>query len=173
MLNSLLSALWPFDAEASRAVLVWGAIATAVMTSLLEGSQLLGFSRISLPFLFGTFFTGRRDRAVIIGFVLYALGGLLFAWFYALAFAALGRVTWWMGGLMGLGHGFFLVAVFLPLLPFVHPRMRTDYDGPASGPQLEPPGAFGLHYGQRTPLITVAAQSVFGLILGAALGHQL
>ena len=169
----MLSALWPFDAEASRAILVWGAIATAVMSSLLEGSQLLGYSRISLPFLFGTFVTGRRDRAEIYGFVLYALGGLLFAWFYALAFTALGPATWWIGGLMGLGHGLFLVTVFLPLLPFVHPRMRTNYDGPASRPQLEPPGAFGLNYGRRTPAITILAQTAFGAILGAALGPQL
>jgi hypothetical protein len=165
--------LWPFDAETSRAILVWGAIATAAMSSLMEGSQLLGYSRISLPFLFGTFFTGRRDRAVILGFALYALGGLLFAGFYALAFVAIGRATWWLGGAMGLAHGIFLIAVFLPLLPFIHPRMRTDYDGPASRPQLEPPGAFGLNYGRRTPLITVLAQTAFGAILGAALGQQL
>jgi hypothetical protein len=169
----VLSALWPFDAETSRAILVWGAIATAVMSSLLEGTQLLGLSRISLPFLFGTFVVGRRDRAVIYGFILYALGGLLFAWFYALAFTALGHVTWWVGGLMGLAHGVFLVAVFLPMLPFIHPRMRTDYDGPGSRPQLEPPGPFGLNYGRRTPLITILAQTVFGVILGAALGPQL
>jgi hypothetical protein len=169
----VLSVLWPFDAETSRAILVWGLIATAVMSSLLEGSQYFGFSRISLPFLFGTFVTGRRDRAVIYGFVLYALGGLLFAWFYALAFTAIAHVSWWVGGLMGLAHGAFLVAVFLPLLPFFHPRMRTDYDGPASRPQLEPPGPFGLNYGRRTPLITVVAQTVFGALLGATLGPQL
>jgi hypothetical protein len=110
---------------------------------------------------------------VVLGFVLYTLGGLLFTWFYALAFAALDTVTWWVGGLMGLGHGFFLAAVFLPLLPFVHPRMRTHYDGPASRPQLEPPGPFGLNYGRRTPIITIVAQSLFGVILGAALGPQL
>ena len=169
----MLSVIWPFDAEASRAILVWGLIATAAMSSLLEGSHFFGYSRISLPFLFGTFVTGRRDRAVIYGFALYALGGLLFAWFYALAFTALDVVTWWVGGLMGLGHGFFLVAVFLPLLPFVHPRMRTDYDGPASRPQLEPPGPFGLNYGRRTPVITILAQAIFGLILGGALGPRL
>ena len=165
-----MDVLWPFDAGVSRAIFVWGAIATAVMSSLLEGSHYLGFSRISLPFLFGTFVTGRRDRAMIYGFALYALGGFLFAWFYALAFTALGRAGWWVGGLMGLAHGFFLVAVFLPLLPFIHPRMRTDYDGPASRPQLEPPGSFGLNYGHRTPAITILAQTVFGVILGAALG---
>jgi hypothetical protein len=169
----VLSVLWPFDIETSRAIVVWGLIATAVMSSLLEGSHYLGLSRISLPFLFGTFVTGRRDRAVICGFLLYALGGLFFAWFYALALTAVGPATWWIGGLLGLANGAFLVAVFLPLLPYIHPRMRTDYDGPASRPQLEPPGPFGLNYGRRTPVITMAAQCVFGVIMGAALGPQL
>lgn len=165
-----MTAFWPFDAEATRAVLVWGAVATAVMSTLMEGSQLLGLSRISLPFLFGTFVTGRRDRAIVLGFVLYALGGLLFSCFYALVFASLGRAGWWVGGAVGLGHGLFLVTVFLPLLPLVHPRMRSIYDGPSSGPQIEPPGPFGLHYGRQTPLITVFAQTVYGVILGVALG---
>lgn len=161
--------LWPFGPEETRGILVWGLIATGTMSTVQEGAQLLGFSRISLPFLFGTFLTGRRDLAVILGFCLYALGGFLFAGFYALAFEAVGGASWWLGTLMGLGHGFFLVAVFLPLLPFVHPRMRTDYDGPSTRPQLEPPGPFGLNYGRRTPLVTILAQGAFGAILGLAL----
>lgn len=150
------------------AVLVWGAIATAAMTSFAEGAQLLGQSRMSLPFLFGTFVSGRRDRATVWGFLLYSLGALLFAFFYALAFEAIGRATWWIGGLLGLLHGLFLVTVFLPLLPHVHPRMASEYDGPDAERRIEPPGPFGLNYGSRTPLITVAAQVLFGLVLGAA-----
>lgn len=160
---------WPFDAEGTRTVLVWGTIATAVMSTMTEGSQLLGLSRLSLPFLFGTFVTGRRDRAVILGFLLYALGGLMFSCFYALALFSLNNFGWWAGAAIGLGHGVFLVTVFLPLLPFIHPRMRSMYDGPSSKPQIEPPGPFGLHYGRRTPLITIVSQTIYGLILGAAL----
>ena len=162
---------WPFGPEETRAILIWGLVATAVMSTLMEGSQLLGLSRISLPFLFGTFVTGRRDAAVILGFVLYTLGGLLFACFYALAFASLEAAGWLVGGAIGLGHGFFLVTVFLPLLPFVHPRMTSIYDGPSPGERIEPPGPFGLNYGRRTPLITVVAQTVYGGILGMALGR--
>lgn len=165
-----MTAWWPFDAEGTRAVLVWGAVATAVMSTLMEGAQLLGLSRMSLPFLFGTFFTRRRDRAIILGFLLYALGGLLFSCFYALVFASLGRAGWWAGGAIGLVHGLFLVTVFLPLLPMIHPRMRSIYGGPRGGPQIEPPGSFGLHYGRRTPLITVFSQTIYGMILGGALG---
>lgn len=149
-------------------VLVWGAVATATMTTLMEGGQLLGQSRMSLPFLFGTAFAGRRDLAVVLGFVLYSAGGILFAFFYAAAFATLGYVSWWLGTLMGFAHGLFLVAVFLPLLPYVHPRMANEYDGPTKTRRLEPPGPFGLNYGRRTPLITIAGQTLYGAILGAA-----
>lgn len=159
----------PPDIGTIWTILIWGAIATAVMTSLMEGGQLAGLSRLSLPFLFGTFVSGRRDRAIICGFLLYACGGLLFAFFYDAAFRSLGMATWWVGGLMGLAHGIFLVTVFLPLLPHIHPRMATDYDGPTIKRRLEPPGAFGLNYGFSTPLITIVGQTIFGAILGAAL----
>ena len=46
------------------------------MTSILQGSQGLGLSRLSLPFLVGTFFTSNRNRATVIGFLVYTLGGL-------------------------------------------------------------------------------------------------
>ncbi len=50
-------------AENLDAVLIWALVATALMTTVLQGSQGLGLSRLSLPFLFGTFFTANRGRA--------------------------------------------------------------------------------------------------------------
>ena len=75
-----------------------------------------------------------------------------------------------LGALIGLGHGAFLIAVFLPLLPVVHPRLASGYDGPSALTQIEPPGAFGLNYGGATPATTVAAQCLYGLILGLGYG---
>ena len=49
------------------AVLLWALVATAVMTTVLQGSQGLGLSRLSLPFLFGTVVTADRRRAVLFG----------------------------------------------------------------------------------------------------------
>lgn len=147
---------------------VWGLVATAVMTSILEGAQLFGFSRLSLPFLFGTFVVADRRRALIFGYLLYLLGGWFFAFFYALLFASLHISDWWLGLLLGTAHGLFLIAVFLPALPIIHPRMATEYDAPSRQHRLEPPGAFGLHYGKLTPLTTVLAQATYGLILALA-----
>ena len=149
-------------------IALWGLLATAIMTTVLEGAQICGFTRLSMPFLFGTCCTGSRRVAMILGYFLYLLGGWLFAVLYALVLEAL-WATWWVGLGTGLLHGLFLVVVFLPLLPYAHPRIATEYDGPSALRRLEPPGAFGLNYGRMTPVSTVLAQGLYGLIF--ALGY--
>lgn len=151
-------------------IALWGLVATAVMTTILEGSQVLGFTRLSLPFLFGTYVTGSRRKAMILGYVLYLIGGWLFAILYALVLESL-WTSWWLGLLAGFGHGLFLVTVFLPLLPYVHPRIATEYDGPTALRRLEPPGRFGLNYGRSTPISTVLAQGLYGLIFAIGYSH--
>jgi hypothetical protein len=146
--------------------LLWGLIATVAMTTILEGSQGLGLSRLSVPFLVGTLFTPRRDRAMVLGFVAYVIGGWFFAMLYFLLFASLGVATWWLGGLVGLLHGLFLLVAALPLLAYAHPRMASEHDGPAQSYVLEPPGFLGLNYGRRTPLTTLLGQAVYGATLG-------
>jgi uncharacterized membrane protein YagU involved in acid resistance len=146
---------------------LWGLVATLAMTSILEGSRGLGFSRLSLPFLIGTFFTSRRQRAMVLGFILYAIGGWLFAFFYYLLFASVHIHTWWFGALAGLVHGVFLLVCVLPLLPFVHPRMASEYHPASAIRQLEPPGFLAMNYGYHTPLTTLLGQVIYGATLGA------
>lgn len=150
------------------AVLLWGFVATAVMTIILYGSQVSGLSRLSLPFLLGTCLTANRDHAQILGFIVYMLGGWIFAFLYAMLFAATGT-TWWTGTIAGVVHGLFLLLVILPTLPHFHPRMASEYDGPSETRRLEPPGFLGLNYGYQTPLTTLVAQTSYGLVLGAFL----
>jgi hypothetical protein len=147
-------------------MVIWGLVGTVAMTTILQGAQGLGLSRLSLPFLAGTFFTGDRRFAIIIGFAFYVIGGWLFAFLYFLLFASLGLYTWWLGAAAGLLHGMFLLAGGLPLLPYIHPRMASEYDGASATRQLEPPGFMGLNYGRRTPLTTLAGQVVYGAVLG-------
>lgn len=148
--------------------LLWGFIASAVMITILQGSQSLGWSRLNLPFLIGTLFSGDRGRALILGMTVYLLGGWGFALLYFWVFAQIGHGSWWFGAALGFVHSLVLITVVLPLLPVIHPRMASPYDGPGSPRRLEPPGPFGLNYGGRTPLTTVVAQTLYGLILGAA-----
>jgi hypothetical protein len=147
-------------------MIIWGFLATLVMTIVMQGAQGLGLSRLSLPFLAGTFFTGDRRRAVIIGFAVYVVGGWLFAFLYFLLFTSLGVYTWWLGTGIGLLHGLFLLVGAMPLLPYIHPRMASEYDGASAIKQLEPPGFMGLNYGYRTPLTTLIGQALYGAVLG-------
>lgn len=144
---------------------LWGFIASAAMIIILQGSQSFGVSRLNLPFLIGTIFTDQRHLAISFGLLFYLIGGWLFAFLYIFIFEAVGYVSWWLGGLLGLLHGFALI-VLLQLLPHIHPRVASEYDGPTSARRIEPPGPFGLNYGPRTPLTTLLAQLVYGLILG-------
>lgn len=157
-----------FDAtNASLAhLLLWGFIATVAMTCILQASNGLGLSRLSLPFIVGTFFTARRGRAVVLGFVLYVIGGWIFAFFYYLLFVSVGIFTWWFGALTGVLHGLALLLATPPLLPFIHPRMASEYHGADSIRVLEPPGFLGMNYGYGTPLTTLFAQTVYGVTLG-------
>jgi len=150
-------------------VAVWGFIATASMSIVLQGSQGLGLSRLSLPFLIGTIFTGNRDRASVFGFSFYIVGGWLFGFMYYLVFSAVHIHHWWFGALLGGLHGLMLLIVVLPVLPHMHPRIATEYDGPSAVRRLEPPGFMGLNYGRSTPLTTIAGHMLYGAILGAAL----
>jgi hypothetical protein len=154
-------------------LMLWGLIATVAMTSILQASQGLGFSRLSLPFLVGTFFTGNRRWALIVGFTVYVIGGWLFAFFYFSLFASIGIYTWWFGALAGVLHGLFLLVCALPLLPFAHPRMASEYHGVTAMRQLEPPGFLAMNYGYQTPVTLLLAQTVYGATLGGFLElHQ-
>jgi hypothetical protein len=146
---------------------LWGLLATVAMTAVLQASQGFGWSRLSLPLLVGTFLTSHRDRAVVWGYLLYVIGGWLFAFLYFLLFDSIGLHTWWVGALAGLVHGLFLLVCALPLLPFVHPRMASEYHGVTARRQLEPPGFMAMNYGYGTPLTTLLAQTLYGAVLGA------
>ena len=158
----LIENLW------SRAgyLLLWGFIGTALMTIVLSGSRFFGWSRISLPFLVGTLFSGNRRVAEVTGFILYVIGGWLFSIFYALVFESLQMANGWLGAVIGVLHGLFLLTAALPLAPNLHPRLATEYDGPTLQRRIEPPGFMGLNYGRGTPLVTLIGQALYGLMLG-------
>ncbi len=151
-------------------VLAWGLIATAVLIALTSAAQNMGWSRLNFPFLLGTFFTDRRASANLLGFILYLLFGWLISFFYFLLFSLIGGADLLLGIAAGVVHGLLFLAVLLPLLPYVHPRMASEFDGPSSMRRLEPPGFLALHYGSRTPAVFLAAYAAYGAILGWGFG---
>jgi hypothetical protein len=145
---------------------IWGLAGTVTMTGILLAANGLGLSRLSIPFLVGTILTANRRAANVAGFGFYIAGGWAFALLYFLFFSSIGIYSWWIGAALGFLHGVFLLVAALPLMPFVHPRMASSYDAPVARPQLEPPGFLGLHYGRGTPASFLAAQTLYGAVLG-------
>jgi len=148
-------------------ILLWGFVATLALTTIQSGAQALKLTRMSLPLMLGTMFTGDWERARVWGFGIHFVNGWLFSLVYALVFQSWGHASWWTGGLLGIGHGLFILVVLVPLLPSVHPRMATETRQPAATALLEPPGALAMNYGVRTPLVTLLGHIVYGVILGA------
>ena len=146
--------------------LVWGFAATVVLTSCFAAAQALGLTRMNVPYLLGTMLTADRDRARLLGILGHLVNGWVFALIYVAAFHTSGRFSAGFGALIGLVHATFLLAVALPALPGLHPRMAGPEHGPSPARQLEPPGFLALHYGAATPVSVVLGHLVLGAILG-------
>lgn len=147
--------------------LLWGFLATTVMSMVMAGSQGLGLSRMGIPFILGTMVSADRRRAALYGTAIHLVNGWLFAFGYAAVFESLGRATGWLGAALGLVHALAVLTVLLPALPGLHPRMASETRGPEPTRALEPPGFLALNYGRRTPLVAIVAHLVYGAILGA------
>jgi len=148
-------------------ILLWGFAATIVLTTITIAGQSLGLTRIDIPFILGTMFTANRDRAKVVGVAAHVINGWVFAIVYGLFFENVHVATVWFGAAMGLVQGVFVDVVLLPILPGVHPRMVSDFRGPEPTRLLEPPGFLATNYGRMTPLLLVAAHTIYGAILGA------
>jgi hypothetical protein len=144
----------------------FGFVATVVLTGIMVAAQLAGLSRMDMPMMLGTLFVDSPDLARVIGFFIHLVNGQVFALVYAAAFALMGTATWWLGGLFGLTHGLAALILILPLLPGIHPRMASERGGPELSAVLEPPGPLALNYGPQTPVFTVIAHIVYGVLLG-------
>ena len=147
--------------------LLWGFVATVVLTTVMAGSQGLRLTRMNLPYMLGTMFTPSRDRAKLIGFVFHLFNGWMFSLIYIAAFQSWGRATWWLGALIGFVHGSFVLSAGMRVMPGLHPRMASEEHGPTVAKQLEPPGFLALNYGVRTPISLMLGHLIFGAILGA------
>ena len=142
---------------------------TVALTTVMAAAQLMGLTRMDLPMMLGTIAVEDPDRARVIGFVIHLVNGQLFGLLYAGAFAVLGEATWWWGALFGTFHGVAALVLLVPLLPGIHPRMASARGGPSLESTLEPPGLLGLNYGVQTPLVTLLAHVVYGILLGTLL----
>jgi hypothetical protein len=147
-------------------VILWGFGSTVVLTIIMAVSKPMGLTRMDIPFLLGTMFTGNRNKAPFIGLVSHMIIGWLFAFIYAAAFETTQIKTWWFGLLIGFVHGTFVLSAGLQVLSAFHPRMAQPNEGPTAKKHLQPPGFFALNYGRGTPAVTLFAHLIYGCILG-------
>src|SRR5688500_4185253 len=146
--------------------ILWGFGATVILTTIMVGSKYLGLTRVDLPFMLGTVFTGSRDKAVRIGFLSHVIMGWIFAFIYGIAFNIAEMATWWFGLAIGFVHAAFVLTAGLQILSSFHPRMARPFQGPTPTRQLEPPGFLALNYGRGTPIATFLAHLIYGIVLG-------
>jgi uncharacterized membrane protein YagU involved in acid resistance len=146
--------------------LLWGFVATLVLTTFSALVQGLGLTRMNIPYMLGTMLTADRDRARLRGFVAHMIAGWIFSLIYVLIFESIHAAGWWRGVVIGVVHALFMLTVVAVLLPGVHPRMASEQQGPEAKNMLEPPGFLALNYGMRTPLAVVLSHAIFGAILG-------
>ncbi len=146
--------------------LLWGFVANLALSTLLAGSQGLGITRMNLPYILGTMVTPDHDRAKMYGFFLHFLNGWIFSLMYVLIFQSAHQASWWIGAVIGVGHGLFVLVVLMSIMPGVHPRMASELHGPTATRMLEPPGFMATNYGLRTPVSILMSHIVFGIILG-------
>src|SRR5690606_26867961 len=131
---------------------IFGVVATSLLTAVMILFQLTGRTRLDLPLMLGTLVAADPDRARVAGFFAHLTIGQFFALFYAAGFDTLDRCGVWLGALFGLARAIVALAVLVPLLPGVHPRMASERAGPKTTATLEPPGLLATNYGLGTPL---------------------
>ena len=149
------------------AALAGGFVGTLVLTTGLRAATELQLTRIDLPFLLGSAFTGDRARAAALGYALHFGFGLLFSSGYYAIFEAIDEASWWLGALLGLVHALFAgTALVNLLLPLIHPRMATPFSAANVSPLLEPPGFLLLNYGYSTPIVMIVVHLLYGAIVG-------
>jgi hypothetical protein len=146
----------------------FGFIATAVLTAILVAAQLMRQTRMDIPTMLGTLFTSDLDRSKFWGIIIHFFNGQVFALFYASGFSLLGKSGVLLGGLFGFVHGLLALALIIPALPSIHPRMASEREG-LQFAVLEPPALFARNYGSRTVAVTLVAHIIYGAILGAFL----
>jgi uncharacterized membrane protein YagU involved in acid resistance len=148
-------------------LLAAGFVATVLLTTILSAASALGWTRIDIPFILGTAFTASRTRAQWVGWIIHFVMGLGFAIGYGAILTALPGNRIGLGALLGLAHALLVGTVLLNgILPAIHPRMGSTLSAADSSPLLESPGFMLLNYGRTTPVVTIVAHLVYGVILG-------
>lgn len=148
--------------------LAGGFVGTVVLTTGLRLAQELGWTRMDIPLLLGTLFTGDRGAAEALGYGVHFANGLAFSLVYGLVFEAVGEAGWLFGLILGVIHAAFAGGALVNIvLPAIHPRMGSPWTDARESPVLEPPGFMLVNYGRATSVVTLVMHMAYGAIVGA------
>lgn len=162
------------------AALLSGLVGTLVMTAMMTMSKAAGMSDMPpMPLVMGSMVDGDRRRALAMGTLAHyvVMGTVVFGLVYAALFTAFDNDAWWIGAVVGAVHGVLVGAIFMPMMPSMHPRMAavgevgstvdTDERGEVV---IRSPGFFGKDWGGMTPAGLVMGHAVYGLVAALVYG---
>lgn len=163
------------------AALIGGFIGTLVMTAMMMASKKAGMSDMPpMPLVMGSMMSGDRKKAMAIGGVIHliVMGTIVFGIAYGLLFTAFDNDAWWVGALIGAVHGIVVGAVFMPMMPSMHPRMSENLVGAGArgasqtvatdanaDVEVAAPGMMGSSWGGMTPVGLVMGHVVYGIVV--------
>lgn len=153
--------------------IVAGAVATVVMTALMQMSAAMGMTRMNMALMLGSMFRRDADAARPLGMTLHFMNGLGFGVLYALVWWAIDPAdladAWWIGLVFGAVHGVVAMAM-MPVMSGMHPRVGSDalaVSGRAGHEVRLPPFGFGGRgFGPMTPMGILLGHLVFGVVWG-------
>jgi hypothetical protein len=153
--------------------LVAGALATFVMTALMQMGAAMGMTRMNMAVMLGSMFRRDPGSARSLGMTLHFMNGLAFGVLYALVWWAIDPAdladAWWIGVVFGAVHGVVAMAM-MPVMSGMHPRVRSDAlavsGGTGAEVRLPPFGFGGRGFGAMTPMGILLGHLVFGVVWG-------
>lgn len=138
-----------------------GLMGTSAMTVMWYLAPLVRLPIIDIPAVLGSAVTGSLANAFGIGLTLHFVVGVLLGFFYVYAAGPLLRGAAWLRGLQYSLLPLVLTCfVLLPLLPQLHPLVRSG--------RMVPPGFLGSNWGTQVPWLLLVGHLIYGLVLGPA-----
>lgn len=156
-----------------------GLLATAVMSLFTETASAAGLTKMPpLALVYGTLFSGDREKAMRIGSGIHflLLGAVALGLAYASALSLLDVTSWLFVVGLGIVNGV-VFGVSLGWLHAFHPRiLSTSPEHPeikgrnvaAGDIGVLDPGIFGVNWGDLTPVVIVTSFVIYSLVFTAA-----
>lgn len=145
--------------------IVGGLVAGLAFLMVVYGGLAMGMTRMNFLRILGTMMTPRASggAAYTLGFVIHmmlsAVFGLVHAGLlHAIGVTSVGEAVLWDLGI-GLVHGLAIVAMMPPMLTMMHPLVKNG--------EIESPGVAMVGFGSMTPVGSIMAHVVYGLVAGA------